>query len=155
MKKYKELGLGIFMILVAVIYFAAATQIETRIESAYSARFLPYILSGFCLVLGLAQSFKGIKLSAQYAAIDDAGDKGSWKSVALVFLTITVYASLLIRVGFLIDTFVLTFVLMMLLAPKSKRKPVLYLIVSLIGTVAVYYLFRNVLHLMLPKGILG
>lgn len=43
----------------------------------------------------------------------------------------------------------------MILAPKEKRNFLLLAVIAVVFNIVVYFIFRNALNVMLPKGILG
>ncbi len=59
------------------------------------------------------------------------------------------------KVGFLISSIVYLFAQMVILAPKEKRNFLLLAVIAVVFNIVVYFIFRNALNVMLPKGILG
>jgi putative tricarboxylic transport membrane protein len=57
--------------------------------------------------------------------------------------------------GFLIMTTVYLFFQMSIMCAREKRKPVMFVVISAIASVVVYFTFVKVFSLMLPAGILG
>ena len=113
-------------------------------------------------MLGLLVLFLGtVQCGLAWAAIrrgEAAAEKRlvDFRALLLLCATIIAYVFALRPIGFLISTAAMMFCQMMLLCPTTKKKqPVVFGIVSVITSVIIYYLFRNVLELMLPEGILG
>ena len=67
----------------------------------------------------------------------------------------TAYVLLMKPVGFIITSAVYLFLQMLILCPKEKRNSILFAVISVVCAVAIYYIFRNGLNVMLPAGILG
>ncbi len=76
----------------------------------------------------------------------------NWKKIISVLLSLTVYAALLERLGFLISTFLLVAFLLRSIETKKWSGTIF---VALISALMSYALFELWLHTRLPKGILG
>ena len=152
--KYKEFMLGIGITLLAIVYGYAATQIQTRIQTAIGPNYVPYGLTALCLILGIAQMIVGWNKAKAYDQEEHPAEEKDPKAVLLVFISLALYVAVLKTIGFLICTTVLCFVLEILLCPKAKRNYVLFAIVAVVSTVLIYFIFRSGLSLMLPAGIL-
>jgi putative tricarboxylic transport membrane protein len=153
--KYKELLLGATMIALAVFYLYETSLIEIRIRTAFNSKYIPTMLGVLVLFLGVAQcalaysSLRGGVGAEEKRRVD-------FRTVLLLCGTIFAYVFALEPVGFLISTIIMMFCQMMLLCPTNqKKRPVLFALVSVISSIFIYYLFRDVLELMLPEGILG
>lgn len=153
LKKYKELLLGIFILALSIVYFYAITLINIKIETAFNSKYVPYLLAGIAFILGIAQCIFGYRAAKNYEKTKE--EPKDIKAVILMFCLIVVYVATLKEVGFLIDTSILMFIQMILLAPKEKRNLPLFAIISVCTTVFIYYTFRSGLQLMLPSGLLG
>lgn len=154
LRKYKELFLGLIMIVVATIYLMATTQIEIWVLTTFNSRFIPYILGTLVMILGLIQcgrAIRGLKKGGDEAPVE----KTDMLSVILTFALIVIYVVTLRSVGFLINTTWMMVLMMMLLSPREKWNILQFVIISVITSGIIYYVFRNGLHLMLPGGILG
>ncbi len=155
LRKYKELILGLIMLAVAAVYLIAATQIQIRILTTFNSRFVPYILGSMVLVLGLVQSVRALRELHKNKREETAENTTDVQSVLLTFALIVVYVITLRPIGFLINTIWMMVLMMMLLSPRKEWKPVQFVIISVITSVIIYYVFRSGLDLMLPGGILG
>lgn len=152
--KYKELLLGVGMAILAIVYGVSATQIQVRVETAIGPQYVPYGLAALCLILAIAQIIVGWNKAKAFDSETHEEEQKDNKAVLLVFLSLALYIATLKTIGFLITTTVLCFVLQVLLCPKAKRKYPMFIIVSVVSTVIIYFLFRSGLNLMLPVGIL-
>jgi putative tricarboxylic transport membrane protein len=153
--KYKELLLGVIMIVLAFFYLYETSLIEIRIRTAFNSKYIPAMLGVLVLCIGVAQcglaygSLHGGGWAEEKRLVD-------FRTVLLLCGTIIAYVFALEPVGFLISTPIMMFCQMMLLCPTTRKKrPVLFAVVSVISSIFIYYLFRNVLELMLPEGILS
>ena len=77
------------------------------------------------------------------------------REVILTFLCLFVYILLLQPVGFIIMSALFILAESMILTPKGKRKPLIAALVAVIAAVFVDFAFVNLLHVLLPAGILG
>lgn len=77
------------------------------------------------------------------------------REVILTFLCLLIYIWLLQPVGFIIMSALYIFAESMILTPKEKRNPLIAAIVGVVAAVAVDFAFVNLLHVLLPAGILG
>ena len=81
----------------------------------------------------------------------------SRKDIILTVVNLVVYALLLDPLGFIISTIVYIFaqgVLMTKIAER-KKKIIPIAILSVVSSVVIYFLFNNLLLLMLPEGLFG
>ena len=70
----------------------------------------------------------------------------------------TVYVFVIEPAGFLLSSIVYLFAQITILAPKEKRGIkgiILFAVIAVVVCVAVYFIFRFGLNVMLPAGILG
>lgn len=87
---------------------------------------------------------------------DDAASRGADnKSLVLIFAFLLIYLALMTVLGFILSTALYLIATMLLLTPKEKRNIPLMLIITVVVSVGVYFLFVEGLSLILPAGILG
>ena len=58
------------------------------------------------------------------------------------------------RLGFVISSILYTTAMMMYMTKKEDRKPIIFIVVSVVLTLVVYFCFRRFLYIYLPNGIL-
>ncbi len=75
-----------------------------------------------------------------------------YKIMALIILGLLIYAAILIPVGFIIST---TILILWQAQLFERGKWIRNLVVSILFSIVVYYLFAHVLEVMLPVGILS
>ena len=154
-KKYKELLLGIICTLFAAFYLYETTKIQPLVETYFNARVMPYILGILMLIVGILQFLSGMKSMKEYVSSEKAEEEKNSSTVFLMIVVVFLYVLALKPIGFLISTFVVMFLQMLLLAPKEEIRVVKFLILSVVFTIVIYILFRYGLKLILPAGILG
>ncbi len=148
-KKYSELILGFIMLFLGVVYFFLTNALPAK--GAVDGRFLPYILSGLLLLLGLIQIYRGIK-SLEHGQ-EEADERSDYGNFIKSLVNIIAYIGFLNILGFIISTIVFLFLEFIILTPdRLKVNYLLYLIISISTALIVYYLFRHGLDLVLPRG---
>lgn len=157
-KKFKDLILGVVMLLFSGFYLYYAQQIKTRpkLTPAYaSAQIMPKLLGILLAVLSVLCIIQGIK---KVRTADDGekkkADKGDIMAVTLTFAVIIGYTLILPTLGFCLSTVIYLFLQMNVLAPKEKRNYVLFAIVAVVFTAFVFVAFRVGLQQLLPRGII-
>ncbi len=163
-QRFGEIALGLAMIALAAFYLYFATQIRLRSTVSVSARLIPEILGCLVVVLGLAQLAAGVKRLREIRSRDrENGTTGVFVSqeerrnalpIVLTFALIIGYALSFEWLGFVVASTACMLCQMLILAPRGKRRPLLFLGISLATAVVVYVAFRKGLNLMLPEGIL-
>ena len=162
--KYKELLLGIVMVALAGFYLYHATLIKVRSTVSVSAKLIPEILGVLVIILGLAQIAVGInhlmkvrrengKLGIPSIFMTEK-ERGDIPPILITFALIVGYAVSFEWLGFIISSTLCMFLQMMLMAPKAKRHPGFFALVSIVTAVVVYIAFRKGLNLSLPRGLL-
>lgn len=158
--KYKELILGVGIIAFSIFYLYSAAVMKITVATTFNSKVVPFLLGGGALLIGIFQTAAGLKEAKAFdpACAAEAGtekEKPDNRSVLLMLLVMIVYVAMLEPAGFLISTFLVLFAQMMILSPKEKVRIPVFVIVSLVVTVVIYYSFRYGLELVLPSGILG
>ncbi|MCC8191330.1 MAG: tripartite tricarboxylate transporter TctB family protein [Planctomycetes bacterium] len=162
--RYKEILLGALMLGLAAFYLYHIQFIRVSRRVAVNSRLIPEILGTIVLVLGVLQVLHGIKYYLDVRRVDRAAgtpasflnetEKRDVLPIALTFLLIIGYALSFERLGFVISSILCMFCQMLILAPSGKRRPALFLAVSVVVAAVVYFVFRRYLNLMLPPGLL-
>lgn len=158
-KKFGDLVIGLFFLVLAIGLFAAASVLPPSLLGGIGSDFMPRVLAVGTGVLAVLQVLSGVKVMRAYSP--DAGgqappeERPEYLRVLATIAVFTVYIFLLQPVGFLPCSTVYLFAQMLILAPKGKRSPLLFAVISVACSVAVYFIFRNGLSVMLPAGILA
>lgn len=162
--KYKELLLGIGMMALAIFYLYHSTFIRVRSSVSVSAKLIPEILGGLVVILAAAQIWVGLghakkallenKKTGASSVLFTQDEKGDAFPIALTFVLILGYAIVFEPLGFILSSTLCMFLQMMLMAPREKKNPKLFAIISVVSAVVVYIAFRVGLNLSLPRGLL-
>lgn len=126
--------------------------------------FVPYLWGGSLLVLGLWITVRGFGKRRKYLAEGGKIKKASLKDAAMEkweviasFIALTLYVGLMGSLGFVITTVAYVFVQILLLTPRAKW-PKTYVpagITAVISGCALFYIFKYLLNVLLPVGILS
>jgi len=126
--------------------------------------FVPYLWGGVLLFLSLWLIVRGILKYRRFKAEGGVVEKTSAKSVisdkrevVASFIALALYVGLMEALGFVITTILYTFAQILILTPREKWKKN-YLpaaIVAVITGCVLYYIFKMLLNVLLPSGILA
>ena len=152
-KKQHIISSIIFLIISGVAFFACYSQLgETTL--AIHPYMMPTLTSGLMTVLCILRLIVGLRMPP------DTPSKAKKRLVEvpmkslLTMGLIIVYAVLMKSVGFIITTFVYMMAQMLILR-EGKKNWLLMVIISLVMSVGIYFLFTRVFNIMLPAGILS
>lgn len=155
-KRYRDLILGVVMLLLSGFYLYFATQIKTRpkLTPAYaSAQVVPILLGILLAVLAVLCIIQGIRRAKQLEGhVAEKVDKDGLITVTLTFAVIIGYIFVMRPAGFILSTVAYLFLQMVILAPRDKRNYLLFAIVAVVFAVGVYFIFRAGLQQLLPRG---
>ena len=154
-KKYWDLASGIVLFLFSIVLYIGAMNVRTLEVSTFGSGFFPKIVAVMLALASLALIVGGIKTAKAADGAEEAKGNPRWKAVLATFTIMVAYAALLPFVGFMITTAVYLFLQINILSENRHRKPFLFAVVSIVTSVAIYYLFVKAFNLMLPAGFLG
>lgn len=147
----KDSQLGILMLIIGVVYGIMVIQIPGTASQLFDSRFVPGLVSVLIIIVGVLQLGRGLQKPVE-AKEEKEFDT---KTVIATFVLIAAYILLYSSVGFIITTFVFLFLEMNILTPSYVNKnQIVYLGISLIFSVGIYYLFYYGFSIFLPGGIL-
>lgn len=161
--KIRDVQAGIVLLFVSVIMFSATLSFKKLTTSLVGPAFMPQVIAGLIALMSIAiivQGVKSVKASRAEKSSTDAvveekpKEEVTYRPVILTFVLMAVYVAVMPFVGFLITTAVYMFIQMMILSDKPERKWLLFVVVSLVASATIYYVFRNVFYVMLPSGFL-
>ena len=120
--------------------------------------FMPMVIGGLTFALAAALTFLSVKNFKMHAAeIDPAKlPDCDYKRVLLSALLVLIYVFVLQPVGFLVSTLVYLPLQMLVLSPddqRGKKQLIQLLVIDVIFTLVVFFLFRYGFKIVLPAGI--
>jgi hypothetical protein len=154
----REFVIGIVVGIVAIIYLINTRFIPTNDVVSVGAEFVPAIYGTFLLLLAVLQMINGIWLWRRESSSgkkNDAAEKSSLANVFVIIAIIVCYCFILRYIGFVIASIGLLYAMCTVLTPGyAKKRPVVCGLFSVALPLVTYVLFNNILHLLLPRGIL-
>lgn len=79
----------------------------------------------------------------------------NYKKLGISLGAMIIYALLTQFIGFLLASILYLITQMFILSDNDKKKLIVIGIISIVMSVIVYFIFRNVFYVMLPQGIVG
>ncbi len=166
--KYKlDIVPGVVMALFALFYLCNIPSIKVFDglgSTPINNHFVPYLWGGAILVLSLWIIVRGLGKRRKFIAEGGVVEKVDLKKIAsdyreviASFAALTIYVALMDAVGFVIMTILYTFAQILILTPKEdwKKNYVPAAITAAITGIVLYYIFREMLNVLLPVGILS
>ena len=160
LEKYEDWLVALFYFLVTVVYAVQIPSIKRTSISPINSAFLPIILSAGMGILTVCQIWNAVKKQKAAKATDaaeetaEAVDGPEYGRAMLTLAASLLYVALLKPLGFMISSILYLELQMCIMVDKERRKPVKFLIISVVSVVVIYFVFHNLLQLMLPNGIL-
>lgn len=165
LKNYKNIIAGVVILVFAVVLFVASFYVDGAKPESVGTDFMPRLVAIGLFLLGIANLVSEINkfrfLKAHDRLEKKSETKKTWKEIFYDNLDwvsgglMLLYVWSIMSLGFLIPSVIYMFLQILLYTTTKKRNYILYIAVSVLIPVAIYLLFRNYFHLMLPKGILG
>ncbi len=158
-KKYGDVIVSVFYLLLATAVIVMARALPKSAIISIGPEFMPTVIGVFTLILALillVTSLKDFKSNAAKLAAGEAIEAVDYKRVISSFIVIIAYVMILQPIGFIVSTIVYLPLQMFILAPADKRsvKDIIQLIIlAVIFTLVVFFLFRYGFKIILPTGI--
>ncbi|MGE4283317.1 MAG: tripartite tricarboxylate transporter TctB family protein [Clostridia bacterium] len=150
---------GIFFLVYGLSMFGMASKIENTGITSLGAGFVPTLVSVVIVILSIiviAGAVVSLKIEKKSGEQETKKPSVDVKGVIATIVLLAAYAILLKPVGFIIASIIYMFLQMYLLAPQiTKKKLILYAVISIVTPFIVNYIFIKFFTLMLPSGILG
>ncbi|MDF2890303.1 MAG: hypothetical protein K0R80_670 [Clostridia bacterium] len=155
-KKYSGLITGTSFALFAIAYLVGSLFIRRNKAISIGAEFIPELYGSILLFLAVCLIYQGIKAAKDFVPGEaEAGTKKDTKNVLLTFALIIAYVVLMQLMGFVFSSILFLVLMSMLLTPTDTKRNYLALVIySVVLSVGTYYLFRNVMYIPLPVGII-
>lgn len=159
LKKYGDLVLGIVFAVIAIAMYVGADALPPNLLGGVGSDFVPKIIAIGILILVVFQLKAGIAAIKNYkpeAETKEAEeDKPEYGRVFATIVVLTAYVFLMNTLGFMISSAIYLFLQILILTPKDKKNYILFAIIAVVASVAIYFIFKNCLSVMLPAGLLG
>lgn len=164
-RKYSDVYAGGFLLVLSIVMFISTFSIQALTDSRVGADFMPKIIAVLIAILSISIIVNGfrrkdeiVRDEQEVSSLENEVESKNDKSYLLVIISVAlmfIYLFLIPILGFLISTTAFLLIQMLLFSEWKAKNIILYLIISIITSTLIYYLFRNVFYVMLPSGILG
>lgn len=152
----KDIVSGFVFLGFSAMMFGVSLNIKKVLMVGLGSGFVPAVVAAFLAVMSVCIIAKGYRESRSGKESSRAVQhEGSWLPVVTTFFLIALYIAFLEKIGFLIMTTFYLFGQFWILAGRGHRRLVMFLFVSAVVSLTIYYTFVNSFDLMLPAGILG
>ena len=145
---------------VAMLFASSSIRVDKFSSSPVdNAAFLPRLIFGVLIVIGVVLIIMGIqdiKKNKEKLLEGEALEKVSKETLRSLgaLLMLAVYILCFKPVGFIISSIVYLVAMMFYMTKKEDRKPIVFIIISVVMTLVVYFCFKQFLYIYLPAGIL-
>jgi putative tricarboxylic transport membrane protein len=163
----REIGVGIFFLILAGLYLAGSLSISSFDpfgNSTLTSKAIPQLIGGLMAVLSIvhiAENALKLKRARTTPGTETASgsrfkfSRSGWLMLLSV-LFICAYIFLFTRLGFILSTILFLLAEIFLLIPAEKRKRwSVFIICFSIGLSILLYLLFTKLSMFLPRGLLG
>lgn len=143
-------SIGMILFSIAIIYFTGQIRATFNMGSGSDpgSKTFPYAIA-ILLILSSIGKFITCNKPDEHGFVE--GKKG-WLRILAVMGLLFVYVIALKYVGFLICTFVGTLGLLAIMRGNRKIRVITYIIYPAILTAVLYFLFNNILMVIMPVG---
>ena len=156
-KEYGDIIVGIVYAVLGLALIIAARMLPKSQVMDIGPDFMPTVVGTLILVLSIILLVQAVQELRKNPDKEVGKDESDYKRVLLSLILALLYVFLLKPIGFIICTLVYLFCQIYVLAPDShrtKKDMIMYLIIDVVFTLIVYYLFRIGFKIVLPAGIL-
>ena len=158
-KKFGDIVVGAVFALLGAALIIMSKQLPKSKVMEIGPDFMPTVIGIIILVLAgalLFLSIKNFKMHCKELEASGYKDTSDYKRVILSILLVLVYVLTLKSIGFIVCTLVYLFLQMVVLAPddqRTKKDLLTLLVIDVIFTFIVFFLFRYGFKIVLPAGI--
>ncbi len=159
-KKYGDIVVGIIFMAISAAMIVMALQLPKSAIIDIGPEFMPLVIGSVTFILAaLLTIFSVIGLKGRLAALEgEAAPDCDYKRVISSFILMLIYVFVLQPVGFIISTLVYLILQILVLSPADKRgkkEIIQIIIIDVLFTVIVFFLFRYGFKIILPTGLLS
>ena len=157
-KKYGDIVISVFFMALSAVMIYAATLLPKSTVMEIGPDFMPTVVGIVTLILSTALlviSLKGLKTRVAEVEANPPAEC-DYKRMLISLILILVYVFALKPIGFIVTTLVYLPIQMYVLADaehRGKKDIITLLIIDVIFTFAVFFLFRYGFKIVLPQGI--
>ena len=153
-RKNKDVISGTVLAVLSVIYLAMSFQIKlTNIDRIVGSRMFPQICGTIILLLSISLIVGGVR-KARAEGAGESKEKKSYLKTVIVLGSYAAYIFLMDKIGFTASSILYLFSQMVVMGNgrAGKKAFILYAVISVVASVAIYVMFNKVFLLMLPRA---
>lgn len=159
MEKRKNVIAYAALIAFGIVFYLQTLKIKKMEINTIPDSFIPQAACILMIVLCIIQLIRSAaeKKTDSVQEEDKQTEREKLKKVGILCVVFALAVALMKPLGFVIDIALLLFTLFMMLAPKeerTKKKMLIFAVISPVITFAVFYVFLNVFSALLPMGVL-
>ncbi len=155
MPKRNDAICGAIGMLLGVILYYGAYQIGLQEGATIGADFVPKIVAILMFLFSGFLFLQGRKGMAAEKANPPAKDYvPNYKGTAIMLVVLIAYIAIFTELGFVLSSMLYLFAALVILSKKEETNYVRFLIISVVGSLVIYFLFAYVFGIMLPEGLL-
>ncbi|MEJ8776626.1 tripartite tricarboxylate transporter TctB family protein [Pseudogracilibacillus sp. ICA-222130] len=159
----RDVYISIIFLIISILVFSMSLNMQALTTSAVGADFLPkviailiFVLSSYFLIVSIKNPVGNVVDDTdEMEEINDSDESKKFTRVLLTGLLMIIYVFLINFIGFILASILYLTVQMVLFSSVTKRNIIVYLLISIVTSVFIYFVFRNIFYVMLPSGILG
>lgn len=159
----RDVYISIIFLIISILVFSMSLNMQALTTSAVGADFLPKVMAILIFVLSIYFLITSIKNpienivddTDEMEEINGNDESKKFTRVLLTGLLMIIYVFFINIIGFILASILYLTVQMVLFSSVMKRNIIVYLLISIVTSVLIYFVFRNIFYVMLPSGILG
>lgn len=151
--RYKDAIIGGVLAVFSCIYLILSFQIKlTNIDPVVGSRMFPQICGTVVLILSVWLIASTLKTKQREEVLPEK--RANYIKTVIVLGSYAAYIFLMDKIGFACSSMIYLFSQMLVMGkwPAKKKDIVVYAVISVAASAAIYVLFRQVFMLMLPKA---
>ena len=152
-KRYGNFVMGLFFAVVSIAYYFVADSLPKSTVMKIGPDFTPKLIAVLTFVISSILSVLSWRTIRSTPKPEPVESQSEYGRVLLTVLCFAFYVFLFEPLGFPLATFVYLTLQMAIFAPSERRNIPLFLGVSLVVTLVIFYTFRNGLSVLLPPGV--
>lgn len=157
-KKYGDIVISLFFMALGAVMIFAATLLPESAVMEIGPDFMPIVVGVVTLLLSAALLVLSLTGFKRHAAAVEANPPAEcdYKRMLISLILVLIYVFALKPLGFIVTTLLYLPVQMYVLADaehRTKKDVILLLVIDVIFTFAVFFLFRYGFKIVLPQGI--
>lgn len=155
-KKYGDIIVSVFFILLSIVMIFAATLLPESTVMEIGPDFMPIVVGIVTLILALALLVLSLINLKKQGAEPQSAAECDYKRMLISLALVLVYVFVLKPLGFIVSTLIYLPIQMYVLADaghRTKKDIITLLVIDVLFTFVVFFLFRYGFKIVLPQGI--